>query len=77
MFEFCYDFSINLFSEEGDHQAATKDHCERLMDFQGKMVEASQKFESLEEEHLAQMVTFMIKMAKVRCSFVSSACICG
>lgn len=50
---------------ESDHQAATKDQCERLMDFQGKMVEACQKFESLEEEHLAQMVTFMIKMAKV------------
>ncbi len=35
------------------------------MDFQLKMKEACQKFESLEEEHLAQMSTFVIKIAKV------------
>jgi len=36
------------------------------MDFQGKMKEACQKFESIEEEHLAQMTTFVIKIAKVQ-----------
>ena len=35
------------------------------MDFQAKMKEASQKFESLEEEHLAQMTNFMLKITKV------------
>ena len=29
------------------------------------MKEASQKFESLEEEHLAQMTNFMLKITKV------------
>ena len=41
------------------------------MEFQGKFVEAALKFESVEEEHLAQMVTFMIKMSQVCvCVFV-------
>ena len=35
------------------------------MEFQGKMSEAAMKFESLEEEHMAQMVTFMIKLTQV------------
>jgi len=42
-----------------------KSHCASLMEFQGKMSEACKKFESLEEEHMAQMVTFMIKIARV------------
>ncbi len=54
---------------EKDHQGAVQRHCDHLMEFQGKMHEASMKFESLEEEHLAQMVTFMIKISQVsRCS---------
>ena len=44
---------------------AVAKHCDQLMEFQGKMSEACLKFESLEEEHLAQMVTFMIKIARV------------
>ena len=40
------------------------------MEFQGKMHEACQKFESMEEEHLAQMITFIIKMNQVLCTFV-------
>ena len=40
------------------------------MEFQGKFSLASMKFESLEEEHTAQMVTFMIKIARV------SVCVC-
>ena len=51
---------------ESDHQQAVKRQCEQLMEFQGKMKEACVKFESLEEEHLAQMSTFMLKMARVR-----------
>ncbi len=50
---------------ETDHQGAVQRHCDHLMEFQGKMHEACMKFESLEEEHLAQMVTFMIKIAQV------------
>ena len=50
---------------ESDHQEVVKQHCGLLMEYQGKMSEASMKFESLEEEHLAQMVTFMIKIARV------------
>ncbi len=49
---------------ESDHQTATRRQCEQVMDFQLKMKEACQKFESLEEEHLAQMSTFVIKIAK-------------
>ena len=40
-------------------------HSNQLTVFQSKMVEACQKFESLEEEHIAQMVTFVIKLAQV------------
>ena len=50
---------------EADHQAAVRRQCEQLMEFQGKMKEACCKFESLEEEHLAQMSTFMLKLARV------------
>lgn len=50
---------------ETDHQGAVQRHCNHLMEFQGKMHEACLKFESLEEEHLAQMVTFMIKTSQV------------
>ena len=52
-------------STVGDHQQAVGKHCNQLMEFQGKMSEACTKFESIEEEHLAQMVTFMIKIARV------------
>ena len=34
-----------------------------MMDYQGKHKEACTKFESIEEEHLAQMVTFTIQLA--------------
>ena len=60
-------FSLyNSPSPESDHQTAVRRQCEHLMEFQGKMKEASAKFESLEEEHLAQMSTFMLKLARVR-----------
>lgn len=69
------------------HQTAVQKHCDHLMEFQGKMVEASLKFESLEEEHLAQMVTFMIKISQVigggwgggerGVSRRGGACVCG
>ncbi|XP_064386367.1 F-BAR domain only protein 2-like [Halichondria panicea] len=51
---------------KSDHQTATRRQCEQVMDFQLKMKEACQKFESLEEEHLAQMSTFVIKIAKTQ-----------
>ena len=55
---------------EADHQAAVKRQCEHMMEFQGKMKEACMKFEALEEEHLAQMSTFMLKLARVStCSY--------
>ena len=56
-----------IVSLETDHQTAVRRQCEQLMEFQGKMKEACGKFESLEEEHLAQMSTFMLKLARVRC----------
>ena len=34
-----------------------------MMEYQGKHKEACVKFESIEEEHLAQMVTFTIQLA--------------
>ena len=34
-----------------------------MMEYQGKHKEACAKFESIEEEHLAQMVTFTIQLA--------------
>ena len=49
-----------------DYKLSVEAHTKQLMEFQGKMVEACQKFESLEEEHLAQMITFIMKMSQVR-----------
>jgi len=61
-------------SSESDHQSVVQRHCDQLMEFQGKMTEACQKFESLEEEHIAQMVTFMYNISQVgpSCGCVSS-----
>ena len=62
---------MNLFQElpplslESDHKGAVQRHSDQLTEFQSKMVEACQKYESLEEEHIAQMVTFVIKLAQV------------
>ena len=36
-----------------------------MMEYQGKHKEACAKFESIEEEHLAQMITFSIQLASV------------
>ena len=58
--------SFSVSPAEADHQTAVRRQCEQLMEFQGKMKEACGKFESLEEEHLAQMSTFMLKLARVR-----------
>ena len=63
----CYSI-FSFLIPETDHQGAVQRHCDHLMEFQGKMVEACRKFESMEEEHLAQMVTFMAKIAQV-CPF--------
>ena len=60
-------------TSESDHQSAVGKHCDQLMEFQGKMSEACVKFEHAEEEHMAQMVTFMIKIARV--SFVANVCV--
>ena len=63
-----YHLSLSLslsLSLEKEHEDAVKKHCNHLMEFQGKMSEACMKFESLEEEHLAQMVTFMGKITQV------------
>ena len=57
--------SVPAHPVEEAHQGVVKNHCASLMEFQGKMSEACKKFESLEEEHVAQMVTFMIKIARV------------
>jgi len=61
-------------SMKSDHQSVVRRHCDQLMEFQGKMTEACQKFESLEEEHIAQMVTFMYNISQVgpSCECVSS-----
>ena len=44
---------------------AVEAHTRQFMGFQANMLEASQKFGSLEEEHLAQMITFVMKMSEV------------
>ena len=44
---------------------AVEAHTRQFMSFQANMLEASQKFGSLEEEHLAQMITFVMKMSEV------------
>ena len=44
---------------------AVEVHTRQFMGFQGNMLEACQKFGSLEEEHLAQMITFVMKMSEV------------
>eukprot|EP00731_Ephydatia_muelleri_P018986 Em0011g1026a len=49
-----------------DHQMAVKKHCDTLMEFQGKLLEACQKFESLEEEYLTRMTGFMGKMSDIQ-----------
>ena len=36
-----------------------------MMEYQGKHKEACAKFESIEEEHLAQMITFTIQLASI------------
>ena len=36
-----------------------------MMEYQGKHKEACAKLESIEEEHLAQMITFSIQLASV------------
>jgi len=53
-------------SMKSDHQSVVRRHCDQLMEFQGKMTEACQKFESLEEEHIAQMVTFMYNISQIQ-----------
>ena len=45
---------------------AVKKHCDTLMEFQGKLLEACQKFESLEEEYLTRMTGFMGKMSDIQ-----------
>ena len=44
---------------------AVETHTRQFMGFQANMLEACQKFGSLEEEHLAQMITFVMKMSEV------------
>ena len=66
MYMYMYMYHGYYFLAETDHQTAVRRQCEQLMEFQGKMKEACGKFESLEEEHLAQMSTFMLKLARVR-----------
>ena len=61
---------LPLFSPENDHRSAVQRHSNQLTEFQSKMVEACQKYESLEEEHIAQMVTFVIKLAQVASSLL-------
>ena len=50
---------------EEDYKMAVETHTRQLMGFQGNMLEACQKFEGIEEEHLAQMITFVMKMSEV------------
>ena len=51
---------------EADHQVAVKKHCECLMEFQGKLSEACQKFEIVEEEYLHHMTGFMGKLSDIQ-----------
>ena len=53
-----YDFSI-----EQEYTTAVDNHVKQMMEYQGKHKEACTKFESIEEDHLSQMVTFTIQLA--------------
>ena len=62
-----------------------KKHFSQLSEFKEKMSTACIKFESLEEEHMTQMATFMMKIAQVGTSVCvcvglcvcGSVCVCG
>jgi hypothetical protein len=49
-----------------DYKMAVETHTRQFMGFQANMLEACQKFGSLEEEHLAQMITFVMKMSEAQ-----------
>jgi hypothetical protein len=49
-----------------DYKMTVEAHTKQFMGFQGNMLEACQKFGSLEEEHVAQMITFVMKMSEAQ-----------
>ena len=53
---------VVVFAEQ-EYTTAVENHVNMMMDYQGKHKEACAKFESIEEEYLAQMVTFTIQLA--------------
>ncbi|XP_065903743.1 F-BAR domain only protein 2-like isoform X2 [Dysidea avara] len=52
-----------LIHAKQEYTTAVENHVNMMMDYQGKHKEACAKFESIEEEYLAQMVTFTIQLA--------------
>ena len=53
------------FLTEQEYTSTVDNHVKLMMEYQGKHKEACAKFESIEEEHLAQMITFSIQLASV------------
>ena len=51
-----------MFTEQ-EYTTSVENHVNMMMEYQGKHKEACAKFESIEEEYLAQMVTFTIQLA--------------
>ena len=60
-----HSLSLSHSLSEVDYKMAVEAHTRQFMGFQANMLEASQKFGSLEQEHLAQMITFVMKMSEV------------
>jgi hypothetical protein len=52
---------VKLKDSCSEHKDAVAQHCNKVMDVQGKMREAFQKFQSLEEDHISQLLLFVIK----------------
>lgn len=67
-----------LLCPEQEYTTAVENHVNMMMEYQGKHKEACAKFESIEEEYLAQMVTFTIQLAsalEANVSTVDAVCV--